>query len=46
MHRYRYRVIALNTMLKLPEGAPRSQIDEAMDTHIIGEGMLTGHFGH
>lgn len=46
VHRYRYRVIALNTMLKLPEGAPRSQIDEAMDTHIIGEGMLTGHFGH
>lgn len=45
-HRYRYRVVALDTMLKLPEGTPRGQIDEAMDGHIIGEGMLTGHFGH
>ncbi len=45
-HRYRYRVLALDTVLKLPEGAPRSQIDEAIDGHIIGEGVLTGHFGH
>src|SRR5688572_17127170 len=45
-HRYRFRVIALDTSLKLPEGAPRSQIDEGMDGHILGEGMLTGHFGH
>jgi len=46
VHRYRFRVIALDTALKLPEGAPRSQIDEGMDGHILGEGMLTGHFGH
>lgn len=45
-HRYRFRVIALDTMLKLPEGAPRSQIDEATDAHILGQGSLTGHFGH
>ncbi len=45
-HRYRFRVIAIDTVLKLPEGAPRSQIDEGMDGHILGEGMLTGHFGH
>ena len=45
-HRYRFRVLALDTMLKLPEGAPRSQIDEGMDAHILGEGSLTGHFGH
>jgi hypothetical protein len=46
VHRYRWRVLALDTMIKLPEGAPRSQIDEAMDAHILGEGTLTGHFGH
>jgi Raf kinase inhibitor-like YbhB/YbcL family protein len=45
-HRYRFRVIALDTMLKLPEGAPKSQIDEGMDGHILGEGSLMGHFGH
>lgn len=45
-HRYRFRAVALDTMLKLPEGAPRSQIDEGMDGHIIGEGVLTGLFGH
>jgi Raf kinase inhibitor-like YbhB/YbcL family protein len=45
-HRYRFRVVALDTVLKLPEGTPRGQIDEAIDGHIIGEGMLTGHFGH
>lgn len=46
VHRYRFRVVALDTVLKLPEGAPKSQIDEAMDGHILGEGSLTGHFGH
>jgi Raf kinase inhibitor-like YbhB/YbcL family protein len=45
-HRYRFRVLALDTMLTLPEGAPHSQVDEAIDKHIIGEGTLTGTFGH
>lgn len=45
-HRYRWRIIALDTMLKLPEGAPLSQVNEAMDGHILGEGSLTGQFGH
>jgi Raf kinase inhibitor-like YbhB/YbcL family protein len=45
-HRYRFRVIALDRVLKLPEGAPRSQVDEKMDRHILGEGTLTGQFGH
>jgi Raf kinase inhibitor-like YbhB/YbcL family protein len=45
-HRYRFRVLAIDTMLKLPEGAPKGQIDEGMDGHILGEGSLMGHFGH
>jgi Raf kinase inhibitor-like YbhB/YbcL family protein len=46
VHRYRFRVVALDAAAALPEGAPRGQIDEAMDGHILGEGTLTGHFGH
>jgi len=45
-HRYRFRVLALDTMLDLPEGTPRGKIDEAMDLHILGEGTLIGQFGH
>ncbi len=46
VHRYRFRVVALDNVVRLPEGAPRGQVDEAMDGHILGEGALTGHFGH
>ncbi|CAN5890243.1 YbhB/YbcL family Raf kinase inhibitor-like protein [soil metagenome] len=45
-HRYRFRIVAVDTVLKLQEGATRAQIDEATDGHILGEGTLTGHFGH
>jgi len=45
-HRYRFRVIALDRVLNLPEGAPRGRVDEGMDGHILGEGTLTGQFGH
>lgn len=45
-HRYRFRVVALDNVLKLNEGAPHAQVDEAMDGHIVGEGTLTGTFGH
>lgn len=46
VHRYRFRVVALDAVLNLPEGAPRGQLNEAMDGHILGEGSLMGHFGH
>ena len=45
-HRYRFRVTALDAVLKLQEGATRAQVDEAVDGHIIGDGVLTGYFGH
>jgi Raf kinase inhibitor-like YbhB/YbcL family protein len=45
-HRYRFRILALDTMLTLPEGATRQQVDAAIDAHILGEGVLMGHFGH
>lgn len=46
VHRYRYRVIAVDTMLKVNEGATKNEVFEAMDQHILGEGVLTGNFGH
>jgi Raf kinase inhibitor-like YbhB/YbcL family protein len=45
-HRYRFRIVALDTMLKVSEGATRAQVDEATDGHILGEGVLMGHFAH
>lgn len=45
-HHYRFRVVALDAMLTLHEGAPRAQVDQATDAHILGEGSLTGYFGH
>jgi Raf kinase inhibitor-like YbhB/YbcL family protein len=45
-HRYFFRVYALDTMLTLPEGSPRERVDAAMDGHVLGEGVLMGHFAH
>ncbi len=45
-HRYRFRVIALDKMLNLNEGATRAQVDAASDGHILGDGSLIGQFGH
>ncbi len=38
--RYRFRVLALDTQLDLPPGSPASQVWQAMQGHIIGEGSL------
>jgi Raf kinase inhibitor-like YbhB/YbcL family protein len=38
--RYRFRVLALDTQLDLPPGAPASQVWQALQGHIIGEGSL------
>ncbi|MGE0394229.1 MAG: YbhB/YbcL family Raf kinase inhibitor-like protein [Vicinamibacterales bacterium] len=39
-HRYRFRVLALDTQIDLPPGAPASQVWQALQGHIIGEGSL------
>lgn len=38
--RYRFRVLALDTQLDLPPGSPASQVWQALQGHIIGEGSL------
>jgi len=46
MHRYVFRVFALNAQLPLHEGATRAAVDAAMSGHVLGEGLLIAKFGH
>ena len=39
-HRYRFRVLALDTAIDLPPGAPASDVWKAIEGHIIGDGSL------
>ena len=39
-----FRVIALDQPLGLAEGASRSQVDAAMNGHVLGSGELTATF--
>lgn len=46
MHRYDFRVLALDAPLPSRPGATRDQIDEAMSQHVLAEGALVGTFAH
>lgn len=39
-HHYRFRVLALDTVIDLPPGSPASQVWQAFQGHILGEGSL------
>ena len=43
-HRYFFRLYALDTMLALPEGAPRAEVEEAMQGHIVESAELVGRY--
>jgi Raf kinase inhibitor-like YbhB/YbcL family protein len=45
-HHYIFRVIALDAPTGLPPGAKASEIEHAMQSHIIGTGELAGTVGH
>ncbi|MEO8878353.1 MAG: YbhB/YbcL family Raf kinase inhibitor-like protein [Polyangiaceae bacterium] len=45
-HRYRFQIFALDAAVKLPEAATRSELDTAMNGHVLGHGTLTAYFGH
>lgn len=42
LHRYHFRLYALDIMLDLPGGANREQLLEAMEGHILGRGEFVG----
>jgi len=41
-HRYFFKVYALDTLLELPSGTNKLQLEKAMSEHIIGFGELIG----
>lgn len=43
-HAYHFWVYALDTALELPEGLNKQQLQDAIREHIIGVGMLMGHY--
>jgi Raf kinase inhibitor-like YbhB/YbcL family protein len=46
MHRYAFRVYAVDAPLAARAGATRDQIEEAMSQHVLAEGTLVGTFAH
>ncbi|THB66717.1 MAG: YbhB/YbcL family Raf kinase inhibitor-like protein [Desulfovibrio sp.] len=44
VHRYYFKVYALDTVLNLPPGASKNQLLDAMDDHILAEGQIMGKF--
>lgn len=44
MHRYYFRVFALDRELDLRSGAKRNQLDAAMKGHVIAQGELIGRY--
>jgi len=44
LHAYHFRIYALDADLNLPEGLNKDALLEAIAGHILGTGMLMGHF--
>ena len=44
IHRYVFRVYALDTSLSLPEGSTRQQMEAAMKGHIVESAELIGRY--
>lgn len=44
-HGYVFRLYALDTLLDLPEGASRAEVEAAMQGHILAYGELLGKYG-
>jgi Raf kinase inhibitor-like YbhB/YbcL family protein len=46
MHRYEFRVFALDAPLAARSGATRDAFDQALSQHVLAEGALVGTFSH
>lgn len=45
IHRYFFKIYALDTNLELPPGATKTQLQRAMEGHILAQGELIGRYG-
>jgi len=45
LHRYFFKVYALDTTLGLKSGATKSQLESAMPGHILAQGEMIGKYG-
>jgi Raf kinase inhibitor-like YbhB/YbcL family protein len=45
IHRYLFRVFALDESLRLPEDRDREEVERAMAGHVLGEAVLMGRYG-
>lgn len=43
-HRYFFKLYALDTMLDLPEGATKADVEKAMPGHIVAKAELVGRY--
>lgn len=46
IHRYFFKVYALDKMLGLRPGVSKQELFKAMQGHVLAEGQLTGTYGH
>ena len=43
-HRYYFKIYALDTLLDLPAGATKKEVEHSMKGHILSEGQLMGYY--
>lgn len=43
-HRYFFKLYALDTVINLPNGSNKSQLEDAMEGHILGKAELVGTY--
>ncbi|MCD6422723.1 MAG: YbhB/YbcL family Raf kinase inhibitor-like protein [Elusimicrobia bacterium] len=43
-HRYFFKLYALDTVLNIPEGASKKEVEKAMEGHILAEAVLMGKY--
>jgi Raf kinase inhibitor-like YbhB/YbcL family protein len=46
MHRYFFKIFALDTKLELKAGAHRAELDAPMRGHVLAQGELMGRYSH
>jgi hypothetical protein len=43
-HRYYFRLYALDTLLSLPHGVSKAELEKAMEGHVLAQGTLMGTY--